>query len=164
MPRHESVTLDEPEAELPRHPYLRLIGPIELLGAAAPAPTRARRQCEEYCAWLLENPRSTATQMADELVVAETTRRSNMSRLRSWLGSDAAGKPYLPEAYSGRIELHPGVESDWQRVQVLTAPGLNRLGPKPWSTCWSTSVARRWPTPHRASGGGPRSCGPTSRR
>ncbi len=68
--------------------------------------------------------------MATELVVAESTRRSNMSRLRSWLGSDAKGAPYLPEAYSGRIQLHPGVESDWQRVQVLTAPGLNRLGPE----------------------------------
>lgn len=132
VPRREPLTVDEPdpEPEAPPHPYLRLIGPIELLGAAASAPTRARRQCEEYCAWLLQNPRSTATRMGTELVVAETTRRSNMSRLRSWLGSDAAGQPYLPEAYSGRIELHPEVESDWQRVQVLTAPGLNRLGPE----------------------------------
>ncbi len=132
VPRREPITVDEPdlEPEVPGHPYLRLIGPIELLGAAAPTPTRARRQCEEYCAWLLENPRSTATRMGTELVVAETTRRSNMSRLRSWLGSDAAGKPYLPEAYSGRIELHPDVESDWQRVRVLTAPGLNRLAPE----------------------------------
>lgn len=130
MPRREPITVDESEPEVPGHPYLRLIGPIELLGAASAAPVRARRQCEEYCAWLLQNPRSTATRMGAELVVAETTRRSNMSRLRSWLGSDAAGKPYLPEAYSGRIELHPEVESDWQRVQVLTAPGLNRLAPE----------------------------------
>ena len=129
-PRRESVRLDEREPEVVDHPYLRLLGPIDLLGAAGPAPTRARRQCEEYCGWLLENPRSVATQMASALVVAETTRRSNMSRLRSWLGSDAAGAPYLPEAYSGRIVLHPAVESDWRRIQVLTAPGLNRLAPE----------------------------------
>ena len=130
MPRRESIRIDEPQPEVVEHPQLRLLGPIELLGAAGPAPARARRQCEEYCAWLLENPRSTATRMTAELVVAETTRRSNMSRLRSWLGSDAAGAAYLPEAYSGRIQLHPAVESDWQRVQVLAAPGLNRLAPE----------------------------------
>lgn len=130
MPRRESIQVGEPQPEVAEHPYLRLLGPIELLGAAGPTPARARRQCEEYCAWLLENPRSTATRMTAELVVAETTRRSNMSRLRSWLGSDATGAAYLPEAYSGRIELQPAVESDWQRVQVLTAPGLNRLAPE----------------------------------
>ncbi|MFT4215980.1 MAG: LysM peptidoglycan-binding domain-containing protein [Micropruina sp.] len=129
-PRRESVRIGEPEPEVVHHPYLRLLGPIELLGAAGPTPARSRRQCEEYCAWLLENPQSMATRMAAELVVAETTRRSNMSRLRSWLGSDATGKPYLPEAYSGRIELHPAVESDWQRVQTLAAPGVNRLTPE----------------------------------
>lgn len=130
VPRRESVRIGEPPPVVADDPYLRVIGPIELLGAAGDPPARSRRQCEEYCAWLLENPRSTATRMATELVVAESTRRSNMSRLRSWLGSDAKGAPYLPEAYSGRIQLHPGVESDWQRVQVLTAPGLNRLGPE----------------------------------
>ncbi|MFT4297319.1 MAG: LysM peptidoglycan-binding domain-containing protein [Micropruina sp.] len=127
--RRESVQVGEPEPETVNHPYLKLIGPIELVGTAGPQPARARRQCEEYCAWLLQNPRSTATRMANELVVAETTRRSNMSRLRAWLGSDADGQPYLRQAYSGRIELHPAVESDWQRVQVLTASGLNRLAP-----------------------------------
>ena len=130
VPRRESVRVGEPRPEVIEHPYLKLIGPIELLGAAGDPPARSRRQCEEYCAWLLENPRSTATRMATELVVAESTRRSNMSRLRSWLGSDATGAAYLPEAYSGRIQLHPGVESDWQRVQLLTAPGLNRLAPE----------------------------------
>lgn len=126
----ERIQINEDEPDLPGHPYLQLLGPIVLSGAAGPAPSRSRRQCEEYCAWLLENPRSTATQMVNELVVAETTRRSNMSRLRSWLGTDPDGRPYLPEAYSGRIELHPEVGSDWQRLQLLVAPGLNRLTPE----------------------------------
>ena len=123
----ERISVDETRPAPPQRPYLMVFGPIELVGAAGPAPARSLRQCEEYCAWLLENPRSTATRMATELVVAETTRRSNMSRLRSWLGVDAEGQPYLPEAYSGRIALHPQVTSDWQRMQVLVAPGLNRL-------------------------------------
>jgi hypothetical protein len=108
------------------HPTLRLLGPIELLGAAGTAPPRAEKQCLEYCCWLLEHPGTTAQAMAAALVVAEGTRRSNVSRLRSWLGADAQGDAYLPDAYSGRIVLHPAVSSDWQRLQILTAPGVNK--------------------------------------
>ena len=39
-----------------RHPLLQLIGPVELLGARGTPPSRAARQCLEYCAWLLEHP------------------------------------------------------------------------------------------------------------
>jgi hypothetical protein len=108
------------------HPMLQLLGPIELLGAAGTLPPRAGKQCLEYCGWLLEHPGTTAMAMASALAVAEGTRRSNMSRLRTWLGSDPGGEPYLPDAYTGRIVLHPAVSSDWQRLQILTAPGVNR--------------------------------------
>ncbi len=108
------------------HPTLLLLGPVELLGAAGPVPPRAGKQCLEYCGWLLERPGTTAMQMGTALQVAEGTRRSNMSRLRTWLGSDPTGAPYLPDAYSGRIVLHPSVSSDWQRLQILTAVGINR--------------------------------------
>jgi hypothetical protein len=64
--------------------------------------------------------------MGAALAVAEGTRRSNMSRLRSWLGADGVDQPYLPDAYSGRIVLHPAVSSDWQRLQILTGRGVNR--------------------------------------
>ncbi len=53
-----------------------------------------------------------------------------MSRLRTWLGKDADGDPYLPDAYSGRIYLHPAVSSDWQQLQILIAPGVNRTEPE----------------------------------
>ncbi|MET1006714.1 MAG: bacterial transcriptional activator domain-containing protein, partial [Propionibacteriaceae bacterium] len=69
---------------------------------------------------------TTAQAMASALVVAEGTRRSNMSRLRTWLGEGVDHKPYLPDAYSGRIFLHPSVSSDWHRLQILTAGGVNR--------------------------------------
>lgn len=108
------------------HPVLRLLGPIDLLGAAGPVPPRAARQCLEYCGWLLEHPGTTAQAMGNALVVAEGTRRSNMSRLRSWLGEGPDGQPYLPDAYSGRIMLHPSVSSDWHRLQIITAAGVNR--------------------------------------
>ena len=108
------------------HPTLQLLGPIELLGATGTVPPRAAKQCLEYCGWLLENPGRTAQAMVAALAVAEGTRRSNMSRLRSWLGSSPDGEAYLPDAYTGRITLHPAVSSDWQRLQILTASGVNR--------------------------------------
>lgn len=110
----------------PRHPTIMLLGPVELLGAAGEPPARAMMQCIEYCTWLLEHPASTAQAMAAALAVAEGTRRSNMSRLRNWLGSDDQGEPYLPDAYSGKIMLSPLVSSDWHRLQLLTHAGVNR--------------------------------------
>jgi len=108
-------------------PTLLLLGPIDLVGAAGPDPVRSRTQLLEMCAWLLEHPGRTATQMSDALLIAEGTRRSNMSRLRAWLGTDADGEAYLPDAYSGRIRLHPEVTSDADDLARLTAAGVNRV-------------------------------------
>lgn len=110
----------------PEFPTLLLLGPVELVGTRGTPPSRAPRQCLEYCAWLLERPGGTAPMMGQALAVAEGTRRSNMSRLRTWLGEDTDGSPFLPDAYSGRISLHPQVSSDWQRLQLLITGGINR--------------------------------------
>lgn len=109
----------------PENPTLFLLGPVELLGSSGERPTRAMGQCIEYCAWLLMHPGSSPSTMVRELLVAETTRRSNMSRLRTWLGNDTENNPYLPDAYSGRISLAPSVTSDWERFQSLLAGGVN---------------------------------------
>lgn len=111
-------------------PRVRLLGPIDLQDAAGAPPERAARQCLEYCAWLLEHPGSTAVEMASSLMIADGTRRSNMSRLRAWLGEDADGNPYLPEAYSGRIALADAVGSDWEQFQALVTPGVARTPPE----------------------------------
>jgi hypothetical protein len=75
---------------------------------------------------LLEHPGTTAQDMASGLLVAEGTRRSNMSRLRTWLGNDADGEPYLPDAYTGRIRLDPAVSSDWHQLRILVGEGVDR--------------------------------------
>lgn len=108
-------------------PRLHVLGPVELVDCAGPTPTRAARQCVEYCAWLLLHPGGTPQQMGSALLVAEGTRRSNMSRLRTWLGADPSGELYLPDAYSGRIRLHDEVTSDWTELSLLVAGGVNRL-------------------------------------
>ncbi|MCL1922920.1 MAG: LysM peptidoglycan-binding domain-containing protein [Propionibacteriaceae bacterium] len=106
------------------HPTLKLLGPIQLEGARGTPPLRAERSCLEYCGWLLAHPGTTALAMSQGLMVSEGTRRSNMSRLRSWLGHDTVGKPYLPEAYSGRIWLDAAVTSDWDRMLLLIGHGI----------------------------------------
>lgn len=117
--QEESVVTDPPE-----HPMVLLLGEVELIGAAGIPPSRARMQCIEYCAWLLAHPQARATAMTSGLLVAETTRRSNMSRLRSWLGEAPDGAPYLPDAYSGSIALDPRVTSDWETFLALLSPGI----------------------------------------
>lgn len=109
----------------PEHPTLLLLGDVELLSAAGPLPTRAVGQCLEYCAWLLTHPGARPTRMVRELLVAESTRRSNMSRLRGWLGEAPDGAAYLPDAYSGRISLDPRVTSDWEHFTALLGSGVN---------------------------------------
>ncbi len=134
LPRHavpmkEAVDVgdDSPGVTDFSHPTLMLLGPIKLLGAAGPRPARAERSCIEYCAWMVEHPGATASHMAGALLVAEGTRRSNVSRLRGWLGTGPDGTPYLPEAYTGRLYLDPLVSSDWQRLQALVSSGVNRV-------------------------------------
>lgn len=121
------VELNDPAPTTFSHPTLKMLGPIVLEGAQGVAPTRAERACMEYCAWLLEHPGTTASAMSQGLMVAEGTRRSNMSRLRGWLGQDEEGHPYLPEAYSGRIWLSAAVTSDWHRMCLLIAGGVEEV-------------------------------------
>lgn len=109
----------------PTHPTLLLLGDVQLTAAAGATPRRALGQCMEYCAWLLEHPGSSPSAMTRALLVAETTRRSNVSRLRSWLGVAPDGANYLPDAYSGRVSLDERVTSDWEQFQVLLNGGVN---------------------------------------
>ncbi|MDO4412583.1 LysM peptidoglycan-binding domain-containing protein [Cutibacterium sp.] len=115
--------LPVPAGQVP-FPVLRLLGPVDLVGARGNPPTKARRQCLEYCAWLLCHPGARSVQMADALMVAEPTRRSNVSRLRRWLGTDDDGQPYLPEGYDGSLRLAEVVSSDWERLELLVAGGI----------------------------------------
>lgn len=97
-------------------PSLVLLGEPAIVDANGERPQRASQQCIEYCAWLLFHPGANAQTMAAALCVAEGTRRSNLSRLRTWLGVDAAGARFLPDAYNGRIRLDERVTSDWHRL------------------------------------------------
>lgn len=116
---------EEPTLGPTGHPSLRLFGEPELLDARGERPTRARQQCVEYATWLLTRGPATPTVMARSLCVAEGTRRSNLSRLRSWLGSDDEGNNYLPDGYRGRIGLDPRITSDWHQLQQLVGGSVD---------------------------------------
>lgn len=116
---------DPPMVAEPHSPTLLLLGEVDLVACDGPRPSRAAGRCLECCAWLLSNPGATPTQMRESLMVAESTRRSNMSRLRGWLGRGPEGE-HLPDAYSGHIRLAASVSSDWERFQSLLAGGVNR--------------------------------------
>ncbi|MCC2593868.1 LysM peptidoglycan-binding domain-containing protein [Tessaracoccus sp. OS52] len=122
---NEDTQMSSRSAVTDEHPTLLLLGPVALHGCSGPVPARSTAASIECCAWLLLNPGSTPSAMCKDLMIAESTRRSNVSRLRSWLGTDPTGEPYLPDGYSGRLELHPDVESDWERFQMLLSGGVN---------------------------------------
>ncbi|AXE37285.1 LysM peptidoglycan-binding domain-containing protein [Acidipropionibacterium virtanenii] len=107
-------------------PVLRVLGTVELVGARGERPSKAVRQCLEYCAWILAHPGSGSAQMGAALMVSEPTRRSNTSRLRRWLGRDDAGKAYLPDAYDGEIRMSDAVGTDWEKAQVMLVGGIRR--------------------------------------
>lgn len=132
-PREAAPTPEEPgegATEVlppdPAGPLLRLFGNVGLDGAAGEAPAKAKRRCLEYLGWLLEHPGATASEMNNALFIVDSTRRSNVSRLRAWLGAAPDGTPYLPEAYSGLLALHADVTSDWATVNRLLEAGVNR--------------------------------------
>ncbi|MHA6523291.1 LysM peptidoglycan-binding domain-containing protein [Tessaracoccus sp. G1721] len=126
---HSPVTPEDPfmngRPTSPEHPLLLLLGDVDLIGTRGAVPGRAVGQCMEYCAWLLEHPGKTPTAMTRALMIAETTRRSNVSRLRSWLGAAPDGEQYLPDAYSGRVALDPRVTSDWESFRTMLSGGVN---------------------------------------
>jgi hypothetical protein len=108
-------------------PTLLVLGEVSLAGCNGKLPEKAVQQCIEYTGWLLQHPNATSVEMADSLLVAEGTRRSNMSRLRAWLGDAPDGQPCLPEAYSGRMRLHPAVTSDWNQFESFITGGVNKV-------------------------------------
>lgn len=111
-----------------RVPVVRLFAvtpTIESAGGIAPA--RGRERCVEAAAWLVEHPNRPAAFMARSLGIAETTRRSTLSRLRWWLDVAPDGRMYLPLAYRGTVSLAPEVTSDWARIQRLVVGGVDMV-------------------------------------
>jgi DNA-binding SARP family transcriptional activator len=117
----------EPDADAPR---ILLLGRVDVTGAAAPATTRRGRSLE-LLAYLALHPGASAAELDEALWpgqrVTYDMRNSLMSRTRTWLGTDADGRPYLEHSNnSGRgYRLHPAVRTDWHDLISLARHGLS---------------------------------------
>jgi nucleoid-associated protein YgaU len=127
---HPDVTerIEDPRMNPPAsatNPRLLVLGPVEIVNARGVEPARAAKSCAEYLGWLVMHSGRTSANMTRDLMVAEGTRRSNVSRLRNWLGEMADGSLYLPDAYSGRLEVDSTVRSDWDDLLDLLGAGVS---------------------------------------
>lgn len=106
-------------------PTIRLLGPVEIADVDGPVEPSKRNRLLEYATYLHLHPSATAGQI-DAAIWPDrarddntTTRNTSTSKLRRWLGQDAAGELYLP---LNRYQLR-GVASDWSTWQRLMLRG-----------------------------------------
>ena len=122
------------------HPFLALLGPVRLLGAAGPVP---RTKTNEPSWGLMDRYAATAAFLhLHPSVTAESyhaafwphehhsaqsavSKRNQLTgRVRQWLGTSSDGQQYLPHATAGNYALSELVTSDWSIFQALTGTDL----------------------------------------
>jgi hypothetical protein len=112
-------------------PQIRVLGQVEVVGCDTSAVESGKRNLmPELAAYLKLYPGRTAEELSRAMggprgPWAASTRASNMSRLRAWLGRDPAGKNYVPALGEGQLyTLAAGVGCDWEQFQHLVRLGL----------------------------------------
>lgn len=118
-PAEESADVQE----LPRaRPIIRVLGPVDLENAAGTVEQTKRARLLEYAAYLASNPGATPSSIDDAIWPNRAsqdnlnTRNTATSKLRKWLGENAAGEPYLPRhSYTYADE----VDYDWTQFNQL---------------------------------------------
>lgn len=106
------------------YPYLQVLGPIQVFNTELEKPARSKYTCTEILAWIHTHPGLGSGPMRRALQCAEGTRRSNLCKLRQWLGTADDGTLYVPEALDGFIWLDGRVTSDWERFCVFIVGGV----------------------------------------
>lgn len=117
-------------------PVVRMLGPVDIEGAQGTIESKRKRTCIELAAWLVLHP-NLDHHAVDEAMwpgrdTARKYRNATVSRLRTWLGTDADGNPFFPPIATtsdARYALAPTVDSDWHRFQRLTAAAAKSPGP-----------------------------------
>ncbi len=117
----------------PGAPEVQVLGPLQIAGVPPYTPdAKGASKVLELAVYLALNPGRTGIEVSRDLgdegrQWADGTRRSRMSQLRTWWGSDASGADYVPKIGRGaRYRLAPVIRSDWQRFQALSSRGLTR--------------------------------------
>ncbi|MFF2217374.1 hypothetical protein [Streptomyces antibioticus] len=121
----------EHEAQALHAPQIRVLGPIEVTGVDS---TGHGPKMAQLAALLYFRPGRSAQVLCADMDPASpwstSTLNARMQGLRSSLGSDPAGHPYVPRRKSGDdpYRLAPGVQCDWTRFLQLAEHALP-LGP-----------------------------------
>lgn len=126
-------------AELPDAPQIRVLGPVDIVGAQGRADSNRRRGLTELAAWLVLNPGRRREDLDDAIWpghrVPPSTRNTSMSQLRKWMGRDPAldstdpNAAYLPPVVGDQYAFSPSVSCDWHSFQELYRYGSNHRGP-----------------------------------
>lgn len=121
-------------------PRIGLLGPVTVEASGVP-PEQRRRLHEELIVFLVQRAgRGADARMIDEALwpgreVDDPTRQLLISRVRRWLGTDAHGRPWLPDPDANlTYRLADGYLCDWHlfrrlraRAQLRGADGLGDL-------------------------------------
>lgn len=122
-------------------PLVRVLGPVDVVGARGEVKESSRRRTNtELAAWLVlhpgrdHQPLDAAMWPTKETQTEGHTKYRNVcvSRLRSWLGQDDAGHPFLPKlppSADARYSLSPAVTSDWHQFLALVDAASTTSGP-----------------------------------
>ncbi|MEV5600330.1 BTAD domain-containing putative transcriptional regulator [Streptomyces sp. NPDC052299] len=126
VPVEETIAAPAP---VPAHPYIRVLGPVEMESAEGPVESNRRGRLTEMAAWLVLHP-GLEHRALDEAIwpgreVGHSLRNSNVSKLRAWTG----GQSYLPFVTDGRYAFAPYVRCDWLDFQELYQEGMHARGP-----------------------------------
>jgi DNA-binding SARP family transcriptional activator len=112
--------VEEPSAEV--EVEVRILGPVEIVGALRPF---SRAWTRELVVYLAVHPGGVstdqwATALWPERAMAASSLHSTVSAARRALGVAANGLDHLPRSH-GRLALGPSVDTDWRRFVQLSS-------------------------------------------
>ncbi|MFI5634678.1 LysM peptidoglycan-binding domain-containing protein [Streptomyces sp. NPDC051664] len=118
-------------------PVVRVLGPVDITGTRGTTERKRERTSIELAAWLVLHPgrdhHALDEAMWPDRVASRKYRNATVSRLRTWLGDDDNGKPYLPAISAtpdARYAFSPAVDCDWHQFQRLVRTGKQAGGPQ----------------------------------
>jgi DNA-binding SARP family transcriptional activator len=123
---------DDPPGARQRDVVVRILGPVDVVGAAGPF---VRAWTMDLVVYLAMHRRGVSSDewpaaLWPDRMVAEPTRHSTVSAARRALGRDAEGRDHLPRC-NRRLRLATTVATDWERFQQLAQAG-GPAGPSAW--------------------------------
>lgn len=113
----------------PDQPHIRLLGPIDITGAAGPRPSAPIR-CTEVIAYLALHPGGNSNNFTAAIFPGErptgvgAKRNQYMRNSRAWLGTNSAGQPWVGMVPEIGYALDPSTEVDWWRFQRLIGDAI----------------------------------------